>query len=97
MKESTKKQYSRIEEGEEHSYSPVLMCDHCKRIVRHRPYGVVMKEYQCVEPRRADTKEDEDRQRLDSWFELNLWRCVECGAVRGWGNQDIEGNEIDKV
>jgi hypothetical protein len=75
----------------EFTYDPLLGCDNCKKATRHYFVRTEIREFECQEERRGLPDEALEARAENSKFELLIFRCVECGTERGYGNRDLLG------
>jgi len=72
-------------------YHPLLDCEECKKPTRHYFVSRETKTYQCLLDRIGVSKSERRRLANQEQFHLLIYKCVNCGAERGYGNEEIEG------
>lgn len=69
-------------------YHPLIGCEVCKKPTRHYFVRREPRVYQCVMDRIAIPKSERKRLEAQERFNLLIYKCVNCGAERGYGNEE---------
>jgi CRISPR/Cas system-associated endoribonuclease Cas2 len=72
------------------NYHPLLGCERCAKLTRHYFVRREPGTYQCVMERISISKIERSRLSEQERFNLLVYKCVNCGSERGYGNEDVE-------
>ena len=74
-------------DNDRRGYDPLLGCEACKRMTRHYFIGTTKCLFRHFE-------EDPKPYKSEPWhFNLLMYRCINCGEDRGWGNEAIDESD----
>lgn len=73
-------------------YEPLLSCDGCRKLTRHSFNNLERRKYVCDEPRQREfrARKNFSKKNYSIEFDAMIYKCKECGTMRGWGNQRLD-------